>query len=204
MAKRTKAKVSVLDIDRGWKDIVKTVKKLANQSVSVRVGYLGGRAAETHPDEEGGEALTNAQLGLIHEFGVPGRTPERSHLRHTFDKYRTTYEQIVTKLFWKAISQEITVAKALAIVGMKHAFDIKNEIRNAQIKQDLSPLTLAAKWEKSATAAYAKRDARAAKAKRPKEGPLLLGTPKALIDTGRLLNSISYVVDSSGRGGDGG
>ena len=65
---------------------LRNVMKAVGQKYSIRVGIIGEKAYEKHPDTD----LTNAQLGAIHEFGADitlkdtGKTiriPARSFLR---------------------------------------------------------------------------------------------------------------------------
>jgi hypothetical protein len=176
---KVRAKVRHVDIDRGWAEMLKAAKAI-HGGAHVKVGYLGARAAKAEHVTEKGEPLTNAQLGLIHEFGT-ARTPERSHLRHTFDKFRTEYEQLAAKLCNAVLTSQMPWRKALALLGTKHAADIKAEISGGFIRQELAPSTLARKLAKTRPGAK--------------------GDPKALIETARLMNSISYAVEQRGAGG---
>lgn len=45
---------------------VTALMKALNKKVSIRVGIIGDKAREMHPDSN----ITNAQLGAIHEFGA--------------------------------------------------------------------------------------------------------------------------------------
>lgn len=72
----------VQDIDRGWKRIKRAILKTAPDMVVV-VGIQGDDAGE----ENGDSGFTNAQLGVIHEFGAPkAGIPERAFLRGTVDR----------------------------------------------------------------------------------------------------------------------
>ena len=56
-------------INKKKNDCIKALKNLMkdlDQKVSIRVGIIGDKAREKHPDSD----LTNAQLGAIHEFGA--------------------------------------------------------------------------------------------------------------------------------------
>lgn len=56
-------------INKKKNDTIKTLQNLMkdlNKKVSIRVGIIGDKAREKHPDSD----ITNAQLGAIHEFGA--------------------------------------------------------------------------------------------------------------------------------------
>ena len=56
-------------INKKKNDCIKALRNLMkdlDQKVSIRVGIIGDKAREKHPDSD----ITNAQLGAIHEFGA--------------------------------------------------------------------------------------------------------------------------------------
>lgn len=65
------------------KDLLEKLQKELKKAEGSRVhlGVLAGKADRPAP-EEGGEALNNAEIGAVHEFGSKsGQIPERSFLR---------------------------------------------------------------------------------------------------------------------------
>lgn len=65
----TSRKLSKGQINKKNADCIKALKNLMedlNQKVSIRVGIIGDKARQKHPDSD----LTNADLGAIHEFGA--------------------------------------------------------------------------------------------------------------------------------------
>lgn len=64
--------------DRAWRGFVQAMRALGD--VNVKVGAVG--AARNKRTDDG--KLTMPELLAIHEFGIPGRIPERAPLRRTF------------------------------------------------------------------------------------------------------------------------
>lgn len=151
-------------------------------ALAVRVGVIGRKASEKHPDEialEVGKGdtlkpakeqagLTNAQLAAIHEFGAPkAGIPERSFIRATIDVNRSTYRAVVIPRLIKAVVEgRSSIHRAFSLLGLKVVADIKNRITTgAGVPPPLKPATIAAK-----------------------------GSDRPLVDTGRLLGAITYEV----------
>jgi len=68
-------RVSVKEVDRGWKDLKKTLAALKQGGSYTKVGILGSNAEK---EVEGG-GITTVRLAMVHEFGAtidhPGGTP---------------------------------------------------------------------------------------------------------------------------------
>lgn len=126
------------DIDRGWFNIKKNAKDLAD--VWVKVGVQGDKAME---QREGG--ITNVQLATTHEFGSPiARVPQRSFIRATFDErervYRKDRDEIVKD---KTLSLQ-RVRGELRMLGEKYRADVIDKIRS-DIPPPLAQSTIDAK-----------------------------------------------------------
>lgn len=166
MGKRTRG-VFVLE-DRAEK-----LKKLHAMSkegeAHVKVGLLGGPK-----DRRPGEPISNVELGVVHEFGTQdGKIPERSFLRSTFDEQRPALLELIRKLVRGIYEGKITTQKALGVIGVKFAADVKKKVTEGeQIPPPNAPATLARKAAKGEAAA----------------------APRTLIDTGRLINSVTHQV----------
>jgi phage gpG-like protein len=93
-----------------------------------------------------------------------GRVPERSFIRSTVDENRPAYESMLRRVAHGVVDGKVTVERGLAIVGEKVRSDIQNKI-TSNIPPSLNPETIRAK-----------------------------GSSIALVDTGQLLNSITYEV----------
>jgi len=162
-------KTSVTVVDRGWKTLLQTAKQLSKRSPYVKVGVLGGPK-----NRRPGENLTNVELAIIHEFGAPrANIPERSFIRAPWHVKRKEYVDLL-RLFLQATLTRgaMTVHKALSLVGERIAADFKQSAPGTPPPN--APSTLARKLSKTR--------------------PGSEGSPKTLMDTGRLIGSISYEV----------
>ena len=152
-------------------------------ALAVRVGVLGRKANEKHPDAialevgkdgetlkpaKGQDGLTNVQLAAIHEFGAPrAGVPERSFIRATIDANRSTYRaEVIPRLIKAVVEARSSIHRAFNLLGLKVVADIKNRIvTGAGVPPPLKPATIAAK-----------------------------GSDRPLVDTGRLLGAITHEV----------
>jgi phage gpG-like protein len=113
--------------------------------------------------------INNATLAAIHEFGTEnGHIPARSFLRSTFREQRTAMLSITKELYFQVIFKKISMEKALAVIGEKFVSEIKAKI-TAGIDPPNAESTIARK-----------------------------GSSTPLVDTGQLINSISYKVNTGG------
>lgn len=90
----------------GHKSVLKNLKnvmKAVNQKYSIKVGIIGEKAFEKHPDSN----LTNAQLGAVHEFGavIPVTDKMRAFFRSqgVYLKKTTTHISIPARSFLRAV-----------------------------------------------------------------------------------------------------
>lgn len=111
------------------------------------------------------DELTNADLAMIHEFGSPTHNiPERSFLRKPLINNAEAVANLAKNAIGKFIAGEMSLETALGYVG-EEAKGISKEAVTNGISPALKPATI--KHKKSS---------------------------KPLIDTGQLLNSITYEV----------
>ncbi|EQB7288420.1 hypothetical protein ACYTIM_003815 [Morganella morganii] len=110
------------------------------------------------------DGLSNATIAAAHEFGVPGHIPERSFLRSTLGENKDKATGLLIRELKADISQGNFSGRAFAIVGEKLSGEVKRKIQSG-INPELDPKTVARK-----------------------------GSSKPLIDTGNLLQSITYEV----------
>ena len=111
------------------------------------------------------DELTNADLAMIHEFGSPAHNiPERSFLRKPLINNAEVVANLAKNAIGKFIAGEISLETALGYVG-EEAKSISKVAVADGISPALKPATI----------------------KRKKSS-------KPLIDTGQLLNSITYEV----------
>ena len=113
--------------------------------------------------------ITLAGYAAVNEFGSEdGRVPERSFLRSTVDEERDTYEQALQRGLGKVIDGTSTTERELGLVGARVSRDVKRKIR--ELKEPANaPLTIERK-----------------------------GSANPLIDTGRLRQSITFLVKMDG------
>lgn len=145
-------------------------ERLANMP-HVKVGLLASRGALA----QNLDGTTMLEIGAIHEYGAPrAGIPERSWLRSTFtgDRLAALKEKIrkLAKLIIKGEARPAVVQFAHEILGQWAAEQVKQNIRTGPpIPPPLSPITIARK-----------------------------GSDRPLVDTGRLVNTISYEVSKYG------
>ena len=137
------------------------------KSAHVKVGYFAGPK-----DARPGDPITNVELAVVHEFGSPGQgIPERSFMRSTIDAQTNEYIGVLNKLLKMALSARAvgtSVTRALGILGEKVSADIKKRVMTGEhIPPPLKPRTIARK-----------------------------GSDRPLIDTGRLITAITYLVST--------
>jgi hypothetical protein len=163
------AKVKV--IDRGLNRIIRQTNKAGRLKIKVGIQGSEGQAVEHE-----GAGLTNAQLGVIHEFGTKGVSlgrsgaetggiPERSFIRSTFDREVKKWQNLMIRSAKEIYGpNRPNIRKVLGLVGEKAVADIRQTI-NKGIPPELMPETVERK-----------------------------GSSKPLIDTGQLKASITYKV----------
>lgn len=111
-----------------------------------------------------GDPVTNVAIAQWHEFGTT-TIPERSFIRSTIDKRRVELGQFCAALGGRVVDGHVTPAAALEAIGLKASSMMRDTIR-ARIPPPLADATLLRKG----------------------------GKHVPLIDTGALLNAITYKV----------
>ena len=200
----------IIDDDKIWEQL--KAKLEDSYGSFAKAGVIGDKATEP----EAGAEFNVVDLAVVHEFGatinhpgnnyvivkglarsvpagtpgIRGKTPphkieipERSFIRSTFDQLRAEYEDRMRDFAGWIYDGKITAERALGLMGQLFAKDVRQQIRSS-IKPELAASTLRRKLKKTR--------------------PGSTGSPVSLIDTGQLLNSISYAVVLKGGGGEGG
>jgi hypothetical protein len=172
-------KMTVKGMDRGWNALRKTAKALKAAGSHVRVGVMGDADKDPRPGE-----ISNAELALIHEFGAPSAgIPERSFVRSSFEKNRPKYLEMLRRTVGKVYDHKISVKQGLGLLGMAMAADMKRGITSGTgIPPPNTPEVFRRKLAKGAGAE----------------------PPRTLVDSGRLLNSITWDVVIKGSAESGG
>lgn len=152
------------------KDWDKLRKRLPDGSI-VKVGVLAGSGNASSG------SISMLELAAIHEFGSPkNHIPQRSFIRATFERAEVAKTlQLMGSRFAKAIvNDKMTGRDALDKMGAWAAAQIKKTIKNRQTtgpdSQANKPETIARK-----------------------------GSSTPLVDTGRLVNAISWMVVLGGK-----
>lgn len=149
--------MKTIDIDKGYKKLYRQLNILKNKPY-VKVGLLEKAGVHIQSD------LTVAQIGIIHEFGLPkARIPQRSFMRTSFDENKEKWLKITKGLKRRIEQGQLTVAKALDIIGLM----IKRDITHKIVMGPFAPLSQRRIEEK--------------------------GSSVPLIDTTQMINSIDYV-----------
>jgi hypothetical protein len=161
------------------KEIVRSFAVIGKRKSYVKVGIVGNAAKRP-----AGAGLTMATLATIHEFGAPSRhIPQRSFIRETVRLHHPEYIAMLKQLLPPLYRSETTAKSVLSILGIKAASDIKARVMTgAGVPPPNAPSTLR---RKRAKGEWNRRRLSASNA--PPE-------PRALIDTGRMIGSVSYLV----------
>lgn len=209
-------KSHVVDRDRGWNALAARAKELAvAKSAVVKVGVLSSDAK----GQEKHGALTLAELAAVLHFGTRnGRIPPRPFLTMAFDAKRGELKEMGAELLAAVLFGRISLDKALDLMGATLASAARATIV-AGVAPPNAPSTIRRKALKaagvrSALNAASKASARAiggsdrrlaaagrATARATQKLAASAAGVKPLIDTGRLLNSITWarVPDGSER-----
>lgn len=179
----------VIDKDKGWAAYFKNMARMKDARVKVGVLEDGSGGGE-------GGKLTVASIAAIHEFGTEdGHIPERSFVRSTFDEQRERLRGIGKQLATRILLGVVTPAQAMAIMGSVLATEMKNKITSGTLKENAESTKLA-KANKGRTAKFFRKPAKNLGDALAQIGAL--AAVKPLIDTGRMLNSITYAVTEDG------
>lgn len=170
--------VQTKDDKRRQKKLEQNFGELRDLSLTVGVHS----DAPSHTDEQG-QTLNMAELAAVHEYGT-SRIPERSFLRAGFDAHREDTEQRVNEALGKMIDGTFEPSEVLEYVGELLLGDIRETIA-VGLKPDLAPMTKASRDKKAGHG-----------------GGLagLAGSYTPLVDTGQLIGSLAYKVDTDDPG----
>ncbi|CAQ85199.1 MULTISPECIES: phage virion morphogenesis protein [Photorhabdus] len=113
-------------------------------------------------------SVSNTVVAAAQEFGVPGHIPERSFLRSTLRENKESAVKFLASKLKEAIVSGDGLNTPFELLGEKMAGEVKRKIQSG-ISPPLAPETITRK-----------------------------GSSKPLIDTGQLLQSITYEVRDDG------
>ncbi len=177
----------IRDRDIGWRKFFENVHTIKESYV--KVGVLGDdRGAEREP----GSDLTVAEIAVVQEYGTKdGHIPSRPFMRSTFDAERNNLLKLAQQLIAHVSEGKQSVARGLEILGAYLANAAKKRITAGAIPPPNAPSTALAKAKKGKAASQFRGPATLGKAL----GQVgAVASVKPLIDTGRLLNAITWVV----------
>lgn len=179
-----RAKFSVKERDTGWAALRATAEQLKG-GASAKVGILENAPK---PEDEDGAALpfTMASLGAIHEFGSKdGTIPERSFIRAGIDANESELREVARKVARGIYEGRFDVEKGLGILGTKGAAAIRKFVtKGDQVPPPNAPSTVRQKVKKGAW-----------RGRGPVDAAKLVRT---LVDTGRMIGSVTYAVEIGG------
>lgn len=168
----------VIDKDLGYKRIIESLDVLGDLLVTI------GIHASAEPYVKGQDASANvAQIAAFHEFG--DGVPQRSFVRPTVDGQQAAYAATLAKGMGKVIDGDLTPKMLGGLIGLQVQKDIQRAI------VDLSDPPLADSTIASKTAAGGLTGKKAKSYADAGANPL--------INTGHMRQSVTWVVDTSGR-----
>lgn len=165
-----KINIKTKDIDRGWRGIVRQAGRL--DKTFVQVGLQAGDKAHERVVKDGIESVVESDkdVALIAAWNEFGtkNIPERPFMRNAWDKNEDELYKRI-KAEWAAITAgKKTAEHSLELLGAWHQNKIQMEIVNGDYVAN-APNTVARK-----------------------------GSSRPLIDTGRMRQSIRYVIKQGG------
>lgn len=147
-----------------WQKLRERMNESASKHPHVNVGVLADKGGDAVHENEHGDEITLVELAAVHEFGT-ATVPERSFIRRTFEEKKAELARIIKTLAGKVVKGTLTEDKALELLGQWAAAEVKKTITQHDIPPPLADETVARK-----------------------------GSSKPLVDTGQLLNAITYQV----------
>lgn len=193
-----RATFALKEVDKGWKQIVQGLENLAQRGSYVKAGLTGPKAEKKEHKGAGGEPLSNVALGLIHEFGAPAANiPARPFILPAFQKHKPEYLALLKRFLPLAYEGKIGWQRVLGLIGAKMAADMKDFVTGGpQIPPPNQGYPDHGYWLEKLERGQGWQDKRRASRKSKgldvQEGPL--PPPRTLVDTGRMVGSITWAV----------
>jgi hypothetical protein len=171
LAQKRFVKVGILEAGQGRTSVrrgreARVSRDKEGNITGVRGGIAGATTARSSPTVSRGEGLSNTALAVIHEFGLPQRhIPSRPFLRSTFDAKRKEWGALLQRMAPLVLAGKLSEVQALELLGQRASADVKLRITTGGNFASNAPSTIEKK-----------------------------GSSRPLMDTGRLVQSISYSV----------
>jgi len=148
-------------------DKIKAISGMIDKKYSARVGILGDKNARKE------EGMTNAEIGVIHEFGSYSQNiPERSFLRYPLKMNMPKKSGVLGRAYMEAIEKH----------DIKHAYEVLGNVGRGVVLGGFRNNGYG-RWRELAPSTIAKKG----------------GKTTPLIDTAQLRKSVSYDVKSNVR-----
>jgi hypothetical protein len=156
----------VKERDRGWKALTEMLKRMAKAGHYAKAGVMERTAQR--PDAD----LTNVELAVIHEFGTD-TVPERSFIRAPYEANRPEYERQAAVAIAALLESQgkLQPKDVLAPIAMKMASDMQAYILDGKVQPPDAPATLERKAKKGSQSGQ---------------------EPVTLVDSSKLLHSITW------------
>ena len=128
---------SVKDEDRGYHALIKRLTGDATRKHDLTIGIHEAEGSQT---ARGTEALTVAQLGAFHEFGLG--VPRRSFIADWFDDTKAEHEEQLRKMAKAVVAGTVpSIEIALERLGNRYVGEVQRRIRQG-IPPPLKPATI--------------------------------------------------------------
>lgn len=156
-----------------WDKLVAKLGEVIASKAHAKVGVLSDKGSQQVVAGEGEEAssFTVVELAAVHEFGSEdGSIKERSFIRSTMRREQDEFRYLCADLVTKFVnSEDYPIDNVLGILGAKAAAEIKSTIRDE--------LTEGPEDQANAESTIAEK-----------------GSSTPLVDTGQLINAITWAV----------
>lgn len=147
-----------------------------------KAGYLG------LDDETTEDGITMPQLAAVHEYGNPPHIPARPHMGPAFDANRQKYERLLVTLLGVWMDGRMQLKQVLGIIGLEMVADVRRLVTEGPgVMPVNAPRTLERKLAKTRMSTDRKLAMATA-------GPGAAGAPRTLVDTGRMIGSLSHII----------
>lgn len=122
--------MSELEIVKRLREITERAKQLNN--ISLNVGIPSDKG-----EREKSSGVTNAELGIIHEFGVPERgIPERSFMRSTAKEESKNIAKLARIQITESLSGKISAYDAFSVIGVYFQNKIVEKITDGNFEEN--------------------------------------------------------------------
>jgi hypothetical protein len=163
--------VRITQDQKGLASLKKRIDTLTPDKSTVIVGLLGDGKKNPRRDES---RLTNAALGIIHEFGT-SKIPARPFLRPTVNANANRYQKALEAIVKQALETGTSPKRGLGLLGQAAVADIRGAITQGP---PIPP--------PNAEATRARKESKRRKGS--------TGQVRTLVDTGRLVGALTYKV----------